>query len=126
VVGDPGHHWIVDWRQRTHRHGARARFAAFDVRTGKQAWKLDPLPRWSEERWPRRMLWSVIAADPERDLISCPPAAPVRISMGANGPAQRLCEFCRGDAKRRPCKVLWPFGGDHDLWDYDVASSPMR
>jgi len=118
----PGHHWIVDWRQRTAPHGARI-VRAFDVRTGKQAWSFDPLPA-GLKTLARRCLVGDRGRSRTR-LIFVPTAAPVRISMGATAPATRLCEFCRGDASVDRQGAVGLSGGHHDLWDYDARLEPM-
>src|SRR5204862_521527 len=61
---------------------------AFDVRTGAQKWSFDPIPQdstdpafktwqhWSASRTGGANVWSVIVADPARDLVFLPTSSP--------------------------------------------------
>jgi quinoprotein glucose dehydrogenase len=110
---------------------------AFDARTGALRWTWDPVPTdprdpaaggWrapSGVRAGAANAWSVIAADPERDLVIVPTssAAPDYYGgerLGDNRYANSVV------ALRASTGVLvWHFQTvHHDLWDYDNAAPP--
>ena len=62
---------------------------AYDARSGALRWTWDPIP-WAERQEVRTgaaNAWSTIAADPARDLVFIPTAAPARITTAAPAPA---------------------------------------
>ena len=77
------------------------------------------------QRAERANAWSVLAADPERDLVFVPTgsAAPDyygALRLGNNRYANSIVAL-----ERRPGRVVWSFQTvHHDLWDYDNASPP--
>ncbi len=82
---------------------------AFDVRTGKQAWSFDPLPAGLKNAGAANA-WSVIAADPERDLIFVPTGSASPDFYGGerpgnNGGRSRWCTTICGitTSPRSPC-----------------------
>jgi quinoprotein glucose dehydrogenase len=97
---------------------------AFDARSGRQRWSWDPLPRGSAVG--AANAWSVISADPARNLVFIPTgsAAPDFYGgerLGANQYANSVVALRASDGK-----VIWHFQVvHHDLWDYDVASQPL-
>src|SRR5436190_2242393 len=110
---------------------------AYDARTGALKWTWDPIPQDSNDPahhdWGGTMAqktgaanaWSVLAADPERDLVFVPTgsAAPdyygvLRLGDNRYGNSITALRASTG-------KVLWTFQTvHHDLWDYDNASPP--
>lgn len=110
----------------------------FDVRTGALKWTWDPIPQDSADpgfatwRGPRAHntgaanAWSVLAADPARDLVFVPTSSPSvdyygGTRLGANRYANSITAL-RGSTG----KVVWSFQVvHHDLWDYDNASPPL-
>ena len=110
---------------------------AFDARTGALRWTWDPIPQDSTDAAWRTWIgprahstgaanaWSVIAADPERDLVFVPTgsASPDYFGgerLGDNRYANSIVAL-RASSGR----VVWHFQVvHHDLWDYDVASPP--
>ncbi len=87
---------------------------AFDVRTGALRWTFDPVPQDSTDPAYRTWqggsarytgaanVWSVIVADPARDLVFLPTSSPAPDYYG-----------------------VWHFQTvHHDIWDYDNASPP--
>ena len=69
--------------------------------------------------------WSIIAADPERDLVFLPTACPAVdyygvARLGDNRYANSVVAL-----RAVTGKIVWHFQTvHHDLWDYDVASPP--
>jgi quinoprotein glucose dehydrogenase len=110
---------------------------AFDARTGKLRWTWDPVPQdstdaaWRTWIGPRAHMtgaanaWSVIAADPARDLVFVPTgsASPDYYGgerLGDNRYANSIVAL-----RASTGKVVWHFQVvHHDLWDYDIASPP--
>ena len=110
----------------------------FDVVTGRLKWSWDPIPQdpkapgaetWkngSARRTGAANAWSVIAADPERNLVFVPTgsASPDYYGgerLGDNLYANSIVAL-RADTGER----VWSFQTvHHDLWDYDVASPPV-
>jgi len=110
----------------------------FDVLSGKLKWTFDPIPQdpkalgadtWkngSAQRTGAGNAWSVIAADPQRNLVFIPTgsASPDFYGgerLGNNLFANSLVAL-RADTGER----VWHFQTvHHDLWDYDVASPPI-
>jgi quinoprotein glucose dehydrogenase len=109
----------------------------FDARTGALKWAWDPIPQDPKDpaygEWRGAMAhktgaanaWSVLAADPERDLVFVPTgsAAPDyygALRLGDNRYANSIVAL-----KASTGRVVWAFQTvHHDLWDYDNASPP--
>ena len=92
----------------------------FDARTGELKWTWDPMPR---TRTGGANAWSVIVADPARNLVFVPTGSPSPDYYGGARPGDNLYAnslvALRADTGRR----VWHFQTvHHDLWDYDVAS----
>jgi quinoprotein glucose dehydrogenase len=117
--------------------GASGEVRAFDVRTGAKRWTWDPVPQDSTDAgyatWRgahahntgAANAWSVLAADPARDLVFVPTgsASPDYYGgerLGANRYANSITALRASSGK-----VVWSFQTvHHDLWDYDNASPP--
>jgi quinoprotein glucose dehydrogenase len=109
----------------------------YDARTGRQTWSWDPIPQDpadpAHREWRGRVAhkggaanaWSVLAGDPERDLVFVPTgsAAPDyygALRLGNNRYANSLVAL-----RASTGRVVWSFQTvHHDLWDYDNASPP--
>ena len=114
----------------------------FDARTGALRWTFDPVPQdtadpaWSTWRAPAGApdphrttgaanAWSVIAADPARDLVFVPTSSPSPdywggVRLGDNRYANSVVAL-----RASTGRVAWAFQTvHHDLWDYDNASPP--
>ena len=111
---------------------------AYDARTGARRWSWDPVPQvetdpaYKDWRGPAvhqktgaANAWTVLAADPERDLVFVPTgsAAPDYyggLRLGDNRYANSLVAL-----KASSGALVWAFQTvHHDLWDYDNASPP--
>jgi len=110
----------------------------FDALTGKLKWTWDPIPQdpkdpaaatWKNggaQKTGAANAWSVISVDAERNLVFVPTgsASPDYFGgerLGDNRYANSVTAL-RADTGER----LWSFQTvHHDLWDYDVASSPV-
>ena len=111
---------------------------AYDARTGELRWSWDPVPQDTADRayasWEganahrtgAANAWSVIAADPERNLVFVPTSAPSPDyyggeRLGRNDYANSIVALHASTGK-----VVWHFQTvHHDLWDYDNASPPL-
>jgi quinoprotein glucose dehydrogenase len=97
---------------------------AFDAVTGKLKWKWDPMPHYPKTG--AGNAWSIIAADPARNLVFVPTgsASPDYYGgerLGDNDFANSMVAL-RADTGER----VWHFQTvHHDLWDYDVATPPI-
>lgn len=108
----------------------------WDARTGVLRWTFNPVPQdpadpafetWkggSATRTGAANAWSVIATDPERDLVFVPTSSPLdyigTLRLGDNRYANSIVAL-RGSTG----KVVWHFQTvHHDLWDFDNAPPP--
>lgn len=110
----------------------------YDAQTGKLKWTWDPIPQdlhapgadsWkngSAQKTGAANAWSVIAADPARNLVFVPTgsASPDYyggLRLGDNLFADSVIAL-RADTAER----VWHFQTvHHDLWDFDVATPPL-
>ncbi|HKE82868.1 MAG TPA: pyrroloquinoline quinone-dependent dehydrogenase [Vicinamibacterales bacterium] len=110
----------------------------FDAMTGRLKWSWDPIPQdpsavgaqsWkngSARRTGASNAWSVIVADPARNLVFVPTGSPSPDYYGGERLGDNLFSdsviALRADTGTR----VWHFQTvHHDLWDYDVASPPI-
>ena len=119
-------------------NAASGEVRAYDARTGALRWTWDPVPRdstdaaWKSWRGPMAHTtgaanaWSVIAADPARDLVFVPTgsASPDYYGgerLGDNRYANSIVAL-----RASTGKVVWHFQTvHHDLWDFDNAAPPV-
>jgi quinoprotein glucose dehydrogenase len=110
---------------------------AFDTRTGVLRWTFDPVPRDSTDpayqTWHggsarytgAANVWSIMVADPERDLVFLPTSSPAPdyyggLRLGENRYANSIVAL-----RASTGRVVWHFQSvHHDIWDYDNASPP--
>lgn len=119
-------------------NAASGEVRAFDARTGAQRWSWDPVPRdsadpqWSS--WRSVMAhttgaanaWSVIAADPMRDLVFVPTGSPSPDYYGGERLGDNRYANSIVALRASTGKVVWHFQTvHHDIWDYDNASPPV-
>ncbi|GAB4533934.1 MAG: glucose/quinate/shikimate family membrane-bound PQQ-dependent dehydrogenase [Parvularculaceae bacterium] len=111
---------------------------AYDARTGREIWRWDPIPRGPDEdgweswadgagaRTGGANVWSIMSADPDRDLIFLPTTSPSPdfyggMRLGDNAHANSVVALRASTGER-----VWSFQTvRHDLWDYDIASQPL-
>jgi len=109
----------------------------YDVRSGKQLWAWDPIPRsykdkgwetWSSEgarKTGAANVWSIMTADPERNLIFAPTGSASPDYYGGERLGHNLFANSVVALDASSGRVVWHFQAvHHDLWDYDVAASP--
>ena len=111
---------------------------AYDARTGAFRWKWDPVPQdpndpgyrtWEgpdAHRTGAANAWSVIAADPARDMVFVPTGSASPDYFGGERPGRNDYANSIVALRASTGEVLWHFQTvHHDLWDYDNASPPL-
>ncbi len=109
---------------------------AFDARTGKLRWKWEPLPPndpgsaapSSGKIWRTGAgnAWSVMAVDPERDLIFVPTGSASPDYYGGMRAGDDKWADSVVALRAKTGELVWGFQlVHHDLWDYDSASPTM-
>ncbi|MVM34354.1 PQQ-binding-like beta-propeller repeat protein [Spirosoma sp. HMF4905] len=111
---------------------------AYDAVTGALRWSWDPIPRVKGdagfETWKgpnanqtgAANAWSIISADPERDLVFIPTTSPSPDYYGGERLGKNLFASSIVAIRASTGKVVWSFQTvHHDLWDYDNASQPL-
>ena len=111
---------------------------AFDARTGALKWSWDPIPQegqaagantWrngSATRTGAANAWSVIVADPARNLVFVPTSSPSPDYFGGERLGDNLFANAVVALRADTGERVWHFQTvHHDLWDYDVASPPL-
>jgi quinoprotein glucose dehydrogenase len=117
---------------------------AFDARTGALRWKWEPLPPNDPEsvaqpttkaevkpaknpwRTGAGNAWSVMAVDPDRDLVFIPTGSPSPDYYGGLRPGDDKWADSVVALRGKTGEFVWGFQlVHHDLWDYDSASPPL-
>jgi quinoprotein glucose dehydrogenase len=110
---------------------------AFDVRTGKQLWQFDTIPRpgqfgndtWLKESWASNGnvgVWTQITVDEELGLVYLPVETPSSDYYGGHRPGNNL--FAESlvcvDLKTGQRKWHYQFV-HHPIWNFDMSSAPL-
>jgi quinoprotein glucose dehydrogenase len=109
----------------------------YDARTGALRWTWDPVPQdpsdpayktWVGKHAHRTggaNTWSVIAADPARDLVILPTTSPSPDYFGGERLGDNRYANSVVALRASTGKMVWHFQTvHHDIWDYDNASPP--
>lgn len=114
---------------------ARGVVRAYDARTGTPRWSWDPIaPDQSAAaiagaktfRSGAGNAWSIIAIDPERDLIFVPTGSASPDYYGGLRPGDDKWANSIVALRAKTGEVAWGFQlVHHDLWDFDSASPPL-
>lgn len=117
--------------------GSSGEVRGFDARSGALLWTWNPVPQdpadphyasWSGSAGTKTggaNTWSIIAADPKRNLVFLPTTSPAvdyygGTRLGDNRYANSIVALNAGTGK-----MVWHFQTvHHDLWDYDNAAPP--
>src|SRR2546427_8860988 len=127
----------IDDNTRAHMPAGVVR--AFDARSGAPRWSWDPLPPnpsapdsatagAGKNAWRSGAAnaWSVMAVDPERDLVFVPTGSASPDYYGGLRPGDKKWATSVVALRARTGEVAWGFQlVHHDLWDYDTASPPL-
>lgn len=98
---------------------------AFDARTGKVVWQWSPIAQERTVRTGAANVWSIISADPERDLVFVPTSSPSPDFFGGLRPGDNRYANSVVALRASTGEVVWAFQTvHHDLWDYDIAAQP--
>jgi quinoprotein glucose dehydrogenase len=108
----------------------------FDVRTGALKWSWDPIPQdpadpaartWqdgSAARTGAANAWTILTADPGRDLVFVPTSSAAPDYFGGLRKGENRYANSIVALRASTGRVVWHFQTvHHDLWDYDNASS---
>ncbi len=96
----------------------------FDTRTGKLKWTWDPLAQLPKTG--AGNAWSIIVADPARNLVFVPTGSASPDYYGGERPGDNRYANSVVALRADTGKLVWGFQTvHHDLWDYDVASPPV-
>jgi len=105
---------------------------AYDARSGALRWKWDPIPpnssKGSDQKWRSGAAnaWSILTADPQRDLVFVPTGSASPDFYGGDRPGNNKWADSVVALEARTGKSAWGFQlVHHDLWDYDTASPPL-
>src|SRR5438270_2541602 len=110
---------------------------AFDVRTGKQLWRFDTIPRpgqlgnetWENNSWAingNTGVWTHISADPELGLVYLPVETPSSDYYGGHRPGDNLyAESLVAVALKTGGRKTHFQLVHHPLWNYDMSSAPI-
>ena len=111
---------------------------AFDVRTGKEVWRWNPITQdpndstynsWQGSKAHQTggaNAWSILSADPARDLLFVPSTSPAPDYYGGERKGSNLCANSIVCLRASTGKRIWSFQVvHHDLWDFDIAAQPV-
>ena len=113
---------------------------AFDARSGALRWSWDPLPPnplpgkssrgngGAAKTWRTGAgnAWSVMAVDPERDLVFVPTGSPSPDYYGGLRPGDDKWADSVVALHAKTGELAWGFQlVHHNLWDYDTAAPPL-
>jgi quinoprotein glucose dehydrogenase len=111
---------------------------AFDARTGALKWSWDPIAREPSQAgydtWRGAAAhstgaanaWSIISADPARDLVFVPVGSASPDFYGGERLGQNLFANSVIALRASTGQMVWHFQAvHHDLWDYDIPSQPV-
>lgn len=119
------------------RPGMPGDIRAFDVRTGKEAWRFRTVPRpgdfgadtWPRDGWVDRSgvnAWGGITVDPKRGMVFAGLGSAAYDYYGADRAGDNLFANCSIALDARTGKRIWHFQTlKHDVWDYDLPYPPV-
>lgn len=98
---------------------------AFDAKSGKLKWTWDPIPQGTKSLGAANA-WSMIAVDSARNLVFVPTGSASPDFYGGERLGDNLYANSVVALKADTGERVWHFQTvHHDLWDYDVATSPL-
>jgi alcohol dehydrogenase (cytochrome c) len=117
-------------------HGSRGFLAAYDVATGKEAWRFWTVPKPGEpgsETWkgkgierPGAPTWFTGTYDAAAGVVYWPTGNPAAEYYGDDRMGDNLYSDCVLALDAKTGKLKWYFQfTPHDLWDWDATETPM-
>jgi len=116
---------------------AKGAVRGYDVRTGKQLWVFNTIPRQGEfgyDTWLENSaeingntgVWAQMSADPELGLVYVPVEMPTGDYYGGHRPGDTLFADSLVALDYRTGKRKWHYQTvHHDVWDWDLPCAPM-
>ncbi len=110
---------------------------AYDVRTGKQLWQFDTIPRpgsfgndtWLNESWATNGnvgVWTQITVDEELGLVYLPVETPSSDYYGGHRPGNNLFAESLVCVDLKTGQRKWHFQFvHHPIWNFDMSSAPL-
>jgi quinoprotein glucose dehydrogenase len=110
---------------------------AFDVRTGKQIWRFDTIPRpgefgnetWEEQSWAANGnvgVWTQMSVDEDLNMVYLPVETPTSDFYGGHRPGNNLFAESLVAVDLRTGQRKWHFQFvHHPLWNFDMSSTPI-
>ncbi|MFM7187212.1 MAG: ThuA domain-containing protein, partial [Armatimonadota bacterium] len=117
--------------------GAPGDIRAFDVRTGREAWRFHTVPKpyeagsetWLNDGWKNRSganPWSGFTVDAARGIVFCGVGSAASDFYGGDRPGNNLFANSTLALDARNGKRLWHFQTvHHDVWDHDNPCPPL-
>jgi len=121
---------------KTHNN-AKGQVRAFDVRSGKQLWSFNTIPRpgefgndtWLNNSWATNGnagVWTQITVDEELGLVYLPVESPTSDFYGGHRPGNNLFGESLVCVDLKTGQRKWHFQiVHHPIWDYDLSSAPI-
>jgi len=121
---------------KTHNN-VKGQVRAYDVRTGKQLWVFNCIPRpgefgndtWHKNSWAdngNTGVWTQVTVDEELGLVYLPVETPTSDFYGGHRPGNNLFAESLVCVDLKTGKRKWHFQVvHHPLWDYDLSSAPI-
>jgi quinoprotein glucose dehydrogenase len=121
----------------TYRSDPPGDVQAFDVRTGRLAWRFNTIPEagepgvdtWENESWKtigHTNVWAPFSVDDERGIVYLPVSTPSNDYYGGARLGDNLFAESLVALDARTGKRLWHFQTvHHGLWDYDIPAPPV-
>src|SRR5467141_557181 len=116
---------------------SKGQVRAFDVRTGKQLWSFNTIPRpgefgndtWLNNSWATNGnagVWTQITVDEELGLVYLPVESPTSDFYGGHRPGNNLFGESLVCVDLKTGQRKWHFQiVHHPIWDYDLSSAPI-
>src|SRR5436309_8355529 len=116
---------------------AKGQVRAFDVKTGKQLWAFNTIPRpgefgndtWLNNSWATNGntgVWTQITVDEELGLVYLPVESPTSDFYGGHRPGNNLFGESLVCVDLKTGHRKWHFQMvHHPIWDYDLSSAPI-
>ena len=121
---------------KTHNN-AKGQVRAFDVKSGKQLWAFNTIPKpgelggdtWHNNSWATNGnagVWTQITVDEELGLVYLPVESPTSDFYGGHRPGENLFGESLVCVDLKTGQRKWHFQiVHHPIWDYDLSSAPI-